>query len=524
MVLKYPEANHWAIHQKGGRHFITENAEWVKKMLKDLRAGIVRTINHPRWNENTLKIEGFVEDPRIDEKRLGTPYTQVIPTIYPQPYKELIEWERKDAEFQKPYVKGNKIDFRRDDKGRYRRQLVAPMDNKSAEYEIDKLIDLPLPKRIEKIEERKKEMEGIMRDSEEKDEVYWFANDLYYRLNEIQDKATKLIKMTRIEQQEYEILFNRLTYGSENIHDFLKTLRYRDKNTGDVVITEKGKGVIENAKKNAETFESSKKCKNCQTELINGEGVKAICMTGQDKYQPNCSEEDMFCDYTCMQRGCNLCETIHNCNYSFDIGEMNNLCGFCKGCKTTMNAETFDAESKYECARCGGHGSLCRGCSGLGADYPEEFGSCTLPEFPCPYCDATGMTASNQKAKEFSRVIGYRLESVGEDILGFSLYPEKMHHSKEKLEKIKANKNKIMAQVANHFGLEPVDIEDNWWTERWEQGREEFIERVKSYNDPEFLEDVMNNPQKWEAEHTVRNLGLGAVAVSALAYFLSRRK
>lgn len=179
--------------------------------------------------------------------------------------------------------------------------------------------------------------------------------------------------------------------------------------------------------------------------------------------------------------------------------------------------------AEYDCARCGGHGSLCRGCSGLSADYPEEFGSCDLPEFPCPYCDATGMTASNQKAKEFSRVIGYRLEGVAEDILGFSLFPEKMHHSKEKLEKIKANKKKIMAQVANHYGLEPADIEDNWWTDRWEQGREEFIERVKSYNDPEFLEDVMNNPQKWEAEHTVRNLGIGAVALSALAYFFYRK-
>jgi hypothetical protein len=132
------------------------------------------------------------------------------------------------------------------------------------------------------------------------------------------------------------------------------------------------------------------------------------------------------------------------------------------------------------------------------------------------------MTASNQKAKEFSRVIGYRIESVAEDILGFSLFPEKMHHSKEKLEKIKANKNKIMAQVANHYGLEPVDIEDNWWTDRWEVGREEFIEKVKSWNDPALLEDVMNNPQKWEAEQTSRNLGLG-VALSALAYFFYRK-
>lgn len=499
MVLNYPDATVWEIHyDHGGRTAVIQDKKFVMEMLKDLRAGIVRSDTHPRLNEGVVKIEAFEKDPRIIGK---SPWSAHAAAIENDPsYKEMIEWERKGAEFQKPYVKGNKIDFRRDNKGRYRRQLVAPMDKKSAEYfNLIKLIDLPLPKMIEKIEKRKKEMEGIMRDSEEKDEIYWFANDLYYRLNQIQDKATKLIKMTRIEQQEYEILSNRLTYGSENIHDFLKTLRYRDKNTGDVVITEKGKSVIENAKKNAETF--------------GAEGYQA-----ESKYC-NCGNEfeyfgNLWCD-KCWEDYCKECLDYDKENDEF-------ICSRCFD--ASKNAETFGAESKYECARCGGHGSLCRGCSGLGADYPEEFGSCDLPEFPCPYCDATGMTASNQKAKEFSRVIGYRLESVGEDILGFSLFPERMHHSKEKLEKIKANKKKIMAQVANHYGLEPADIEDNWWAERWEQGREEFIERVKSYNDPEFLEDVMNNPQKWEAEHTVRNIGLGAVAISALAYFLSRRK
>lgn len=415
MVLNYPDATVWEIHyDHGGRTAVMQDKKFVMEMLKDLRAGIVRSDTHPRLNEGVVKIEAFEKDPRIIGK---SPLSAHAAAIENDPsYKEMIEWERKDAEFQKPYVKGNKIDFRRDDKGRYRRQLVAPMDNKSA----------------------------------------------------------------------------------ENIHDFLKTLRYRDKNTGDVVITEKGKRVIENAKKNAETFgaEYAYRGHAGNYHLLTSDGKATKCgMSGMSiRFMDKTSDKSR-------------------------VGSRS-LCGSCAG----KNAETFDAESKYECARCGGHGSLCRGCSGLSADYPKEFGSCTLPEFPCPYCDATGMTTSNQKAKEFSRVIGYSLESVGEDILGFSLFPEKMHHSKEKLEKIKANKNKIMAQVANHYGLEPVDIEDHWRTDRWEMGREEFIERVKSYDDPEFLEDVMNNPQKWEAEHTVRNLGLGAVAVSALAYFLSRRK
>jgi len=96
----------------------------------------------------------------------------------------------------------------------------------------------------------------------------------------------------------------------------------------------------------AETFEELRRCNNCQMELTNGEGVKAICMNGQNKYQPNCSDGDLFCDYTCMQRGCEICETIHNCQYNYQIGESDNLCGFCKGCQG-MDAETFEATAVY---------------------------------------------------------------------------------------------------------------------------------------------------------------------------------
>jgi len=163
---------------------------------------------------------------------------------------------------------------------------------------------------------------------------------------------------------------------------------------------------------------------------------------------------------------------------------------------------------EYECARCGGLGDLCRGCSGLGADYPEEFGSCDLPEFPCPYCDATGKVTSNEKAKEFSRSIGYQLERVGEGMLGFSLFPTRMYHSKEKLEKIKAHKEEIMAQVANHYGLEPAEIEEDfWWADRWERGHDEFIEEVKATNgwgDPDILEKMLNNPEKWGGDSPYR--------------------
>jgi len=76
------------------------------------------------------------------------------------------------------------------------------------------------------------------------------------------------------------------------------------------------------------------RCNNCGTELREGEGVKAICMKGQTKYVANCEEGDTFCDYTCMQRGCNLCETIHNCDVAYDEGREEDLCGFCKGCQS----------------------------------------------------------------------------------------------------------------------------------------------------------------------------------------------
>ena len=77
-----------------------------------------------------------------------------------------------------------------------------------------------------------------------------------------------------------------------------------------------------------------KRCNNCQTKLRNNEGVKAICMTGQKEYHPNCEEGDVFCNYTCMQRGCgSLCETIHNCQVAYGDGRKEGLCGFCNGCK-----------------------------------------------------------------------------------------------------------------------------------------------------------------------------------------------
>ena len=42
------------------------------------------------------------------------------------------------------------------------------------------------------------------------------------------------------------------------------------------------------------------------------------------------------------------------------------------------------------CTRCAGQGDCCRGCSGLARDYPELFGSCTLPPVTCPECLGSG--------------------------------------------------------------------------------------------------------------------------------------
>ena len=205
-------------------------------------------------------------------------------------------------------------------------------------------------------------------------------------------------------------------------------------------------------------------------------------------------------------------ENLHDNYYSMIPEHLHDSLDKCYDIMDDMVKDSRKAEAaeivEYECARCGGLGDLCRGCSGLGADYPEEFGSCDLPEFPCPYCDATGKVTSNEKAKEFSRSIGYQLERVGEGMLGFSLFPTRMYHSKEKLEKIKAHKEEIMAQVANHYGLEPAEIEEDfWWADRWERGHDEFIEEVKATNgwgDPDILEKILNNPEKWGGDEKIR--------------------
>jgi len=205
-------------------------------------------------------------------------------------------------------------------------------------------------------------------------------------------------------------------------------------------------------------------------------------------------------------------ENLHDNYYSMIPEHLHDSLDKCYDIMDDMVKDSRKAEAaeivEYECARCGGLGDLCRGCSGLGADYPEEFGSCDLPEFPCPYCDATGKVTSNEKAKEFSRSIGYQLERVGEGMLGFSLFPTRMYHSKEKLEKIKAHKEEIMAQVANHYGLEPAEIEEDfWWADRWERGHDEFIEEVKATNgwgDPDILQKILNNPEKWGGDEKIR--------------------
>lgn len=41
------------------------------------------------------------------------------------------------------------------------------------------------------------------------------------------------------------------------------------------------------------------------------------------------------------------------------------------------------------CGRCGGRGSVCRGCAGLAHDHQELFGGCGV-DVECPDCNGTG--------------------------------------------------------------------------------------------------------------------------------------
>ena len=134
-------------------------------------------------------------------------------------------------------------------------------------------------------------------------------------------------------------------------------------------------------------------------------------------------------------------------------------------------AADYDGEGTAKiCVRCNGLGDLCRGCSGLGADYPEEFGSCDLPPFPCPYCDTTGKATVNENMelvrKGFGDMMSY-FDRANQELFGpkylFAMKDnpkEDYEHPWIQLDDAKAAK--LFDWIEEKYGIPPEFSQDLW--------------------------------------------------------------
>lgn len=134
-------------------------------------------------------------------------------------------------------------------------------------------------------------------------------------------------------------------------------------------------------------------------------------------------------------------------------------------------AADYDGEGTAKvCVRCNGLGDLCRGCSGLGADYPEEFGSCTLPPFPCPYCDTTGKATVNENMELVRNGFGnmsHYFDRANQELFGpkylFAMKDnpkEDYEHPWIQLDDAKASK--LFDWIEEKYGIPPEYSQDIW--------------------------------------------------------------
>jgi hypothetical protein len=141
--------------------------------------------------------------------------------------------------------------------------------------------------------------------------------------------------------------------------------------------------------------------------------------------------------------------------------------------ETVFYLEDYGGEGTAKevvCVRCNGLGDLCRGCSGLGADYPEEFGSCTLPPFPCPYCDTTGLASVNENMELVRKGLGnmgHYFDSANQELFGpkylFAMKDnptEDYHHPWIQLDDAKAAK--LFDWIQDKYGIHPEYSQDIW--------------------------------------------------------------
>ena len=134
-------------------------------------------------------------------------------------------------------------------------------------------------------------------------------------------------------------------------------------------------------------------------------------------------------------------------------------------------AADYDGEGTAKvCVRCNGLGDLCRGCSGLGADYPDEFGSCTLPPFPCPYCDTTGKATVSENMVLVRNGFGnmsHYFDRANQELFGpkylFAMKDnpkEDYEHPWIQLDDAKAAK--LFDWIEEKYGIPPEYSQDIW--------------------------------------------------------------
>ena len=212
----------------------------------------------------------------------------------------------------------------------------------------------------------------------------------------------------------------------------------------------------------------------------------------------------------------------HKCSHCGVIGETftvkeKHFCG--PVCLHKYEGLAADSENTTKvCVRCNGLGDLCRGCSGLGADYPQEFGSCDLPSFPCPYCDNTGKATVSENVelvrKGFGKM-GHYFDRANQELFGpkylFAMKDnpkEDYEHQWIQLDDAKAAK--LFDWIEEKYGIPPEFSQDIWentshkYKNEYDFPTEAASKKArkkrmkKEY--PELFEATSENPYGWLTE------------------------
>ncbi len=212
-------------------------------------------------------------------------------------------------------------------------------------------------------------------------------------------------------------------------------------------------------------------------------------------------------------RKCSHCGVIGE---TFTVKEKH-FCG--PVCLHKYEGLAADSENTTKvCVRCNGLGDLCRGCSGLGADYPQEFGSCDLPSFPCPYCDNTGKATVSENMelvrKGFGKM-GHYFDRANQELFGPKYLFAMKDNPKEDYEHLwiqldDAKAAKLFDWIEEKYGIPPEFSQDIWentshkYKDEYDFPTEAASKKArkkrmkKEY--PELFEATSENPYGWLTE------------------------